>query len=1009
METHLAECEDCKRRQQALSSIAFSKTMGSSKDGQPTRAEGAGGAGTGLTRGATLGRYVLLEKLGAGGMGEVFAAYDPQLDRKVAVKLLRGGALSAEEGKARLLREAQAMARLQHPNVIAVHDVGVLNDRVFVAMEYVDGETLADWLRQPREWDEVVRIFTQAGTGLAAAHRAGLVHRDFKPDNVLIGSDGRPRVLDFGLARQSTATPAPTPQKELEQPSDPTLNARLTRDGAVMGTPGYMAPEQISGLATDARSDQFSFCVALWEGLFGQRPFSGSTLRQHAAEIALGRVGEAPSDSRVPSWVIDVVRTGLAANPQDRWPDMDALLKALRPRGKGSARRNLFVVGLVLFSLFGIGYGAWTRQRLLVCGGSESRLAGVWDTARKAKLKAGFIATNLSYAGESWTNSERALDAWAAEWVATARDVCEASKLRKSDSPEVTDLKNACLDERLQRLDALVALFDAPDHDVVNNAPLAARDLERAMTCTSANALRKATTLDEKEKTANDKLRVRLAEGRALFTAGKYAAASEKLKEGLSPEASPASQAEALLWLARMEAKRGESKLARNANLLASEQALKSGDATLIARAFSRLYANEGYDEGDSDADTWSRLAAAAAARAPGDWEVQVELAQNDAFVSLRRKRYKAALADFEQVLALQKEHLGAEHPDVASTLNNLGVALVSSGRTQEAVARYEESLVLHEKLEGSEHPNVAVALHNLAVALRRMGQAQVALTTFERALAIRRKALGFNHVESLNTAMALVKLRITLGELEPARALLDEVKETRITMSGADSVQMIPVVELETELYLAGAYWKEALESAQRHAQLSKLNSGESARAQSMSLIEQAMAWTQLGSWNDARKALGEVQKRLQPGNRNPFDEGLYFEAVARLELAQGHDALAVPPLEKAVEQREEGNPIGAAKTSILLAQVLQRQGEVDRALTMLASAEVRFSEGQCTRLLTDAQLALAQALWLARPAEHDATAERFKTVLPQLSEAQKQTLNKWLSENAADAGVSF
>jgi len=212
IEGHLAACAECQKRQEALSSVAFSKTaVGSSKDGQPTRLEGTSATGSSFTlqRGATLGRYVLLEKLGAGGMGEVFAAYDPQLDRKVAVKLLRSGALSAEEGKQRLVREAQAMARLQHPNVIAVHDVGVLNERVFIAMEYVQGETLADWFRGMRTWQDVVRIFLQAGSGLAAAHRAGLVHRDFKPDNVLLGEDLRPRVVDFGLARQSSATPAP--------------------------------------------------------------------------------------------------------------------------------------------------------------------------------------------------------------------------------------------------------------------------------------------------------------------------------------------------------------------------------------------------------------------------------------------------------------------------------------------------------------------------------------------------------------------------------------------------------------------------------------------------------------------------------------------------------------------------------------------------------------------------------------------------------------------------------
>ncbi|MBL8939246.1 MAG: protein kinase, partial [Archangium sp.] len=261
---HLGVCPDCRQRQQNISSIVFSKTVAAPISGPPqgpdTRPDRPSGepSATGISRGMSLGHYVLLEKLGAGGMGEVFAAFDPRLDRRVALKLLRAGSLSAEEGKARLLREAQAMARLQHPNVIAVHDVGTFGDRVFIAMEFVEGETLGEWLRGDHPWQQIVETFVEAGSGLAAAHSAGLVHRDFKPDNVLIGKDGRPRVVDFGLARQSTSTPSPTvPITPDAVIPDSTLAAPLTRDGAVMGTPGYMAPEQIAGLPTDARSDQF--------------------------------------------------------------------------------------------------------------------------------------------------------------------------------------------------------------------------------------------------------------------------------------------------------------------------------------------------------------------------------------------------------------------------------------------------------------------------------------------------------------------------------------------------------------------------------------------------------------------------------------------------------------------------------------------------------------------------------------------------------------------------------
>ncbi len=969
------------------------------------------GGGLVLQRGATLGRYVMLEKLGAGGMGEVFAAYDPQLDRKVALKLLRGGALSAEEGKVRLLREAQAMARLQHPNVIAVHDVGLFGDRVFVAMEYVEGETLADWLRGQHVWEEVVRIFTLAGDGLSAAHRAGLVHRDFKPDNVLLGADARPRVVDFGLARQSTATPAPvSAEKSVPGGSiDSSLNVPLTRDGAVMGTPGYMAPEQIAGLPTDARSDQFSFCVALWEGLFGNRPFSGATLRQHAQEIAAGRLTPVPAETPVPDWVQDVLKRGLAANPADRWPEMDALIKALRPRARRNPRRTLFITGLVAFSIFSIGYGAWTRQRLLVCGGTERRLTGVWDQARKTRLREGFTATGLSYAGEAWANSERALDAWAAEWVVTARDVCEASRVRKSDSAEATELKTACLDERVLRLEALVALFDAPDHDVVNNAPTAARELETAASCTTVAGMRRHIAADEKEQAADQLLRSKLAEARALFAAGKYAAGAEKLKTGLNPSAPPATQSEAYLLLARLELKRGENRLARQANLVATEQALKSGEAGLAARGLSRLYASEGFDESDADADAWSRLASAAAARVPGDWEVQVELSRNDGFVDIRRKRYKAALADFEQVLSLQQEHLGAEHPDVASTLNNLGIVLTFLLRYDEAVARYDQSLRLHEKLEGPEHPNVALASHNLAIALRRMGKPLEARAAFERALQIRRKALGINHPESLHSAQALVKLLIGVGDLEAARRTLDEVKETRALMSGADSVEMLPVLELEAELYLAGEYWGEALQTATRHLALAKARGPAGEKEISTAMLEQIAAWTQLGAWGDARKTLGEVQRRMAAGDTS-VEPGDLAEWQGRLELAQGHLELAIPPLQRALEFTvKQGGP-SAGRIELVLGQALIQAGKPMEAIPLASSAQQRFAEGQNTRLLLEAQVLTAQAIYLARPEERGATTELLATLLPRLGDSRRQPLSDWLKKQGVvlpDAGL--
>src|SRR5215472_13521126 len=307
-------------------------------------------------RGSTLGRYIVLNELGGGGMGVVYAAYGPELDRKVGVKLLR--AETAEHRKdsnarERLLREAQAMARLSHPNVIPVYDVGTLGEQVFIAMEFIDGRTLAHWLKEKqRGAREVLDVLIQAGKGLAAAHAAGLVHRDFKPDNVLIGRDGQVKVLDFGIARavEDLASGAPTLPQKLEAlgPSTPrVLEAQLTKTGMFLGTPAYMAPEQLLGKATDARTDQFSFCVALYEALYGERPFDASSAEALTEEVTKGEVRPPSKSSRVPSWVRQTLLRGLRPNPNERFPAMDALLRELG-RSPRVVRRRVVLVALTL-------------------------------------------------------------------------------------------------------------------------------------------------------------------------------------------------------------------------------------------------------------------------------------------------------------------------------------------------------------------------------------------------------------------------------------------------------------------------------------------------------------------------------------------------------------------------------------------------------------------------------------------------------------------------------------
>jgi tetratricopeptide (TPR) repeat protein/predicted Ser/Thr protein kinase len=292
--------------------------------------------------GELIGRFLIVDQLGEGGMGVVYKAYDPELGRLVAIKRLRAQDPRLAE-PARLVREAQAVAQLQHPNVVAVYDVGQVGHDVFIAMEYVDGWRLREWLSAcKRSAREILDVFSQAAEGLAAAHDAGLVHRDFKPQNVLVGYDGRVRVVDFGLARpiagepefkEPVSTPSPVvPDTALE------LDRALTPAGVALGTPRYMAPEQHMGQPLDGRTDQFAFCVALYEAMVGSSPYPAKNLFELTEKVTKGAPRPIPRDADVPKWLRKLLMRGLAFDPDDRFPSMQEVLAELR-RDHAAARR----------------------------------------------------------------------------------------------------------------------------------------------------------------------------------------------------------------------------------------------------------------------------------------------------------------------------------------------------------------------------------------------------------------------------------------------------------------------------------------------------------------------------------------------------------------------------------------------------------------------------------------------------------------------------------------------
>ena len=919
---HLQGCAECSAKHQALEALLFSKTVSAHiletpEPRQPTTATGGAPAPRStppvrtLHRGASIGRYVLLEKLGAGGMGEVFAAYDPQLDRKVAVKLLRSGTVSADEGRARLLREAQAMARLSHQNVVAVHDVGTWEDRVFVTMEFVEGETLSEHLRGAPPWHDVLRLFLGAGQGLGAAHKAGLVHRDFKPDNVLVDATGRALVVDFGLARHQGASSAGASASAVEAAPDVRLDSPLTRDGVVLGTPGYMAPEQLAGEPTDARSDQFSFCVALYEALYGQRPFGGETLKAHANEMAAKAPPPAPQGSPVPQYVHEALVRGLRHEPKQRFESMEALLAALMPRRRVSRLRlvaALVAVSVIAFAA--VGYGVRAQGRLRVCGGAEQRLQGVWDDSAKAALKQSMTQASPALALSTWQRTQTALDAWTRSWVAASTTACEATRVRHADSEDAYQRKTACLEEHLQAMRGVANLLRAADKDVVTNAASLIGGLPPNEPCLDAIALKaKDRPETPTQKQARQSLTDAVQEATNLHNAGKYAQGLAALGPavGNALAAPPQARAEALLLLGRLQVRAGKLQDAGETLFLAALEAEQSGEASLVARAFSRLSMVLGAVQDHlTEARHYESLAAAAFARIPQDKDVEAELSNNAGLLALAVSDFPRAYQELQNAARLQAEVLSPDHPEVVRTLNNLATALARQGKDAEALELYQKTYALHLAKLGPDHPDTASSLHNLAVMYRRQGRLPEALDAFQKSLAIRERTLGKSHPETANSYVAMAGLELKLEQPDAALKHLEQALAIRKATYGEQHSQVAAVYDDLAQLQLSLRNGAEALAMARKALELDQQALGPAELATAAAWNKVGRAHAMLGQWKGAQGALQRsLDLRLAKLGPRHAEVAWAQNELGELYLAQRKAELALGWFDKALETR--------------------------------------------------------------------------------------------------------
>ncbi|MCA9657441.1 MAG: protein kinase [Myxococcales bacterium] len=667
-------------------------------------------------------RFVLLRPLGAGGMGEVFEAYDPRLDRRVALKLVSRDDACDERIRlleARMGREAQAMARLSHPNVVQIHESGRWQGRVFLAMELIQGSTLTAWLREhPRSWREILAVFLDVGRGLAAAHAVGVIHRDFKPDNVLVGEDGRGKVTDFGLARYSSA--AEGVNERGEKPAgvgaplaSVSLAAALTASGVVAGTPAYMSAERLRGHEATAASDQFSFCVALYEALYSDRPFTGDSTVTYATAVLEGALREQPRIG-VPRRIHRALVRGLAVDPERRFPSMDALLSALAVRRSWPR----LVGGAAILTAM---LGAALALRGDACGDGSELLAGVWDERRRAAVAEVFASSTAPYADVLWSSSAAMLDRYADSIRDSYINGCVAHS-RGALSAELHDLRVDCLRRRAEVVDAVVGELESAEDELLRALPKAVAGLEDVATCDDLRALRLGTRPPTvAERAALGALRRELGKVRAAELVGDLGEETSRRASALVDSArvigyEPA-LAEALYQRGRLAFLSREigvaSELLREAGLLAVGAAHDTLVSELWAWRIQAEVAERPATAGPllDEAEAWLRRRGATTSQ-----RADVELARSSV-LQAEGDLVGAAQAS-RSAMELRESVYGPEHLAVEIARLHHGSNLTGLGETDEAVELIERGLAGVRRAVGDEHMLVADAMYALSTAL---------------------------------------------------------------------------------------------------------------------------------------------------------------------------------------------------------------------------------------------------------------------------------------------------
>lgn len=954
-------------------------------------------------------RYVLGDRLGAGGMGVVYEAHDRQLDRRLAIKLLHRGA-SAGHAR-RLLREAQTLARLSHPNLVPVFDVGRAGSEVFVAMELVSGQSLDRYAAgRPVPWRRALPLLLDAGRGLAHAHRCGLVHRDFKPSNVLVGDDGRARVADFGLAR-SIAAPSWEREPSSESSGDPNDRAAaLTRPGETPGTPAYMPPELRRGAAFDERGDQFSFCVTAWEVLFGQRPHrdpdSGAVTPTPA--LAQARTGGAAA---VPRSIRRALLRGMQTDPALRHPSMEALLHALErhPRRWWSVGLGAGALGLAL----GVGvFGELAATT--ACDEVDRSVHDRWNDEMRSRTLRNLVAAQIVDADGVHASISAGLDAHVAAVSALRRDACVAHHIEHRESDALFDRRMRCLDEREEVLGGVVDILAQTDRrEVLLAGPAAVSGLPSVMPCADAQGLLAVAwqPRSEDERAALRRLFLELGHVQSLVDTGQVVVAMPEADALLRhsevlPDSPVRAQAQ-VLWASLRRRNGDDDAAVRGLEAAATTAAAARDDQTLAIAWLEVVSVLASKPDREREFDTAAamvealigrlgspvvmraklldargRMAASAArfddavALATSAFDLVTEAELDDPLLRARfagnvglhlklAGRYDEAADYFERAIALSSAVLTPTHPQIGTELVNL--SLFQAPLQAEASLRRATAILEAAFPEG--HADVAFALSNLGLVLLNRGAYDEAESSLLRALEIHRRVYPDGHHHTSMTLGFLADLLNEVGRRREAIRYANEALEMRRRHLAPEHPDIGRALRLLGSIYfdagdrvVARGYYEEALAAFERG-----LPPDHPLIAGALNGIGECAVLD-----HDAERALEVCSRALEieraaRGEDSP-DLVPHLSCIASAYDDEGEPERAIPMLERALALWSEVDvgPLLTAQIELQLAASLDHAGQDPERVAALARGvlEAIATEPEArVRMVEQAQNLLAGA----------------------------------------------